>query len=205
MSLAVTTADNKQVNLATETLSNTNMATVHHENPAQRDVLITSINAIPTALTSVNTSVVSVKTAVDAASANIVGTLTSSNLNVIVRGQTANVVVTFSNNSVVAAPSSDQDPIFDHTNAGIASVNSTSNTVLWTPPAGCKFVSMLSDNDVFIRTDANVASATANGSYKLLGSTRETIPVTANVGVFAVTANSSITASLRIMPYKVRP
>lgn len=101
-------------------------------------------------------------------------------------------------NAVVAAPSVDQDPIFDHTN-GTKTTVTTSATVL-TPPAGCKYARIATDVDCFIRTDGS-AAADAAGSIRLIANQPETIPVVAAVAVTAYAASSAV---VRVTPLKVR-
>src|SRR5665213_2642462 len=56
---------------------------------------------------------------------------------------------------VTASPATDQDPIFDHTNGTKSSV--TVSATIITPPAGCKFIRISADTDVFVNTAGNTA------------------------------------------------
>lgn len=99
---------------------------------------------------------------------------------------------------VAAAPSADQDPIFDHANGTKNSV--TASQTIITPPAGCKYVRVSSNVDCFVRTDGQ-AAADAAGSILVSAGAAEIIPVVAGT---AVTAFAASTAVVRCMPYKVR-
>lgn len=102
-------------------------------------------------------------------------------------------------NSVSVAPSKDQDPIYDHANGTKTSVT-TSATVI-TPPAGCKFLRISSDVDVFVNT-AGSAAVDDGTSIRIVANSPEVIPVTAATAVVAL--SSSGTATVRCMPYKER-
>lgn len=98
-----------------------------------------------------------------------------------------------------AAPSADQDPIFDHAN-GERVAALTSSAVVFTPPAGCKFARFDATVDTFIRTD-NVAAADDGDAIRLIAGQPEIIPVTAGVAVLAYAATASV---LRVTPLKAR-
>jgi len=100
--------------------------------------------------------------------------------------------------TLTAAPSTDQDPIFDHANGTSATV--TTSATVFTPPAGCKFARFDATVDTFIRTD-NTAAADDGKAIRLIAGQPEILPVTAGVAVRAYAASSS---TLRITPMKVR-
>ncbi len=98
-----------------------------------------------------------------------------------------------------AAPSADQDPIFDHANGDKKTV--TVSAEVFTPPAGCKFIRVDATVDTFLRTDDQPALDDGKSIRIVGGMPSETIPVTPGVKVRAYAATSSV---LRIMPMKVR-
>jgi len=100
--------------------------------------------------------------------------------------------------TLTAAPSTDQDPIFDHANGTSAAV--TASAVVFTPPAGCKFARFDATVDTFIRTDNQVA-ADDGKAIRLIAGQPEILPVTAGTAVRAYAASAS---TLRITPMKVR-
>lgn len=100
--------------------------------------------------------------------------------------------------TLTAAPSTDQDPIFDHANG--VSMAVTASAVVFTPPAGCKFARFDATVDTFIRTDGQPA-ADDGKAIRLIAGQPEILPVTATVAVRAYAASSS---TLRITPMKVR-
>jgi hypothetical protein len=94
----------------------------------------------------------------------------------------------------------DQDPIFDHTNGVKVTTLATTSTLLITPPAGCKYIRINSDVDVFVNT-ANGAAGDVASSIKVMAANPELIPVVAgvNVNIYTLTA-----AVVRATPMKVR-
>lgn len=101
--------------------------------------------------------------------------------------------------TLTAAPSTDQDPIFDHANGDKKTV--TASAVVFTPPAGCKFVRLDATVDTFVRTDDQVALDDGKAIRIAGGMPPEIVPVTPGVPVRAYAATSS---TLRITPMKVR-
>ena len=101
--------------------------------------------------------------------------------------------------SLSVAPSKDQDPIYDHANGTKTSVT-TSATII-TPPAGCKFIRLSSDVDIFVNT-AGSAAVDDGTSIRIVANQPEIIPVTAATAVKAL--SSSGTATVRCTPYKER-
>lgn len=93
----------------------------------------------------------------------------------------------------------DQDPIFDHNNGTKTSVT-TSATVI-TPPAGCKYVWVSTDTNIFVNTDGD-AAVDDGSSIQVFSSDPQIIPVTAGTAVKAL--SSSGTAVVRCTPLKVR-
>lgn len=102
--------------------------------------------------------------------------------------------------SETAAPSPDQDPIFDHAN-GVKNAAVTASATILTPPAGCKFARITSDVTCFVRTDAGVAADDAF-SVVVFANIPEIVPVTAAVDVKAYAGSSAV---IRCMPFKARP
>jgi hypothetical protein len=102
-------------------------------------------------------------------------------------------------NPMPCQPSTDQDPIFDHTNGTKTSVT-VSATVI-TPPAGCKYVRISTDVDAFINT-AGSAAVDDGTSIRIVANQPEIIPVVAATAVKAL--SSSGTATIRCTPMKVR-
>jgi hypothetical protein len=103
------------------------------------------------------------------------------------------------NNIGKISPADDQDPIFDTVNGTKTSVT-TSATII-TPPAGCKYVRVGTDVDIFINTTG--ATAVDDGtSIRVVANQPEVVPVTAGTAVKAL--SSSGTAVVRCMPLKAR-
>lgn len=100
---------------------------------------------------------------------------------------------------LTAAPSTDQDPIYDHANGDKKTV--LASAVVFTPPAGCKFVRMDATVDTFVRTDNAVAADDGKAIRIVGGAPAEIVPVTAGVAIRAFAAASS---TLRMMPMKAR-
>lgn len=101
--------------------------------------------------------------------------------------------------SLSTTPSTDQDPIFDHTNGTKSSVT-TSATII-TPPAGCKYLRISSDVDVYVNT-AGATAVDDGTSIRVVANQPEVIPVVAATAVKAL--SSSGTATVRCTPLKVR-
>lgn len=93
----------------------------------------------------------------------------------------------------------DQDPIFDHAAGTKASV--TSSALVISPPAGCKYLRVSSDADIFVNT-AGLAAVDDGTSVRIVANAPEAIPVTGGIGVHALSALG--TAVVRCMPYKAR-
>ncbi|AGS81083.1 hypothetical protein [Caulobacter phage Cr30] len=194
MTLNVVTADNTILSLGTTDLGSNTVATVHHEDDAQRLVLTNLIaNTVASLQTIANTITANVSVLIKNANA-IPVSLSNSTFSL------ANNTVALANNSVVASPSTDQDPVLDCALSITASVNATS-TVVFTPSISTKYVRVTADSDIFIRTDANAASTTANGTMKIFGNTPEVVPVTGNVAITAIATSNTIA---RFTPFKVR-
>lgn len=103
--------------------------------------------------------------------------------------------------SMSVTPSKDQDPIFDNANGTKVAVGATASTTILTPPAGCKYASVLVTNDGFFRCDAAAAGDLA-GSQKLLANMERIIPVQAGVNV---TFYSTVACTAYVVPFKDRP
>jgi hypothetical protein len=102
-------------------------------------------------------------------------------------------------NPLPTAPSADQDPILDHANGVKASITASAQVLI--PPAGCKYVRISSDVDVFVNTAGQ--TAVDNGtSIRLLANVPEIIPVTAGVPLVAL--SSAGVAVVRCTPLKSR-
>lgn len=101
---------------------------------------------------------------------------------------------------VSAKPSSDQDPIFDHTNGQKTSV--TASATILTPPAGCKYARISTDVDIVVNT-AGATAVDDGTAIKITAGIAETIPVTAAVAVKALSLTGG-TAVVRVMPLKSR-
>lgn len=101
--------------------------------------------------------------------------------------------------SDTAAPSPDQDPIFDHA-SGTKNAAVTASVTILTPPTGCKFARFSSDVDCFIRTDG-IDAADAAGSLKLFANIPEILPVVEAVAVKGFALSSAV---IRCLPFKVR-
>ena len=103
---------------------------------------------------------------------------------------------------VAAAPASDQDPILDHENGAKVTAGTNWTTVL-TPPAGCKYIRISAEGDVFVRTDAPASGAGVDDgkAARLIANTPEILPVTAGVAVRAFAATNTV---VRAVPYKAR-
>jgi len=99
----------------------------------------------------------------------------------------------------LVSPSSDQDPVFDHTNGTKTSV--TASATILTPPTGCKYARISSDVDIVVNTAGSTAVDDGT-AIKITGGIAETIPVTAAVAVKALSLSG--TAAVRITPMKVR-
>jgi len=102
--------------------------------------------------------------------------------------------------SVSVTPSTDQDPVFDHANAVVASVTTSSTTAI-TLAASCKYVWAHAIGDCYIRTDGAAASTTAAGSILLLAGQPQIIPV---LGGTTVTVVAGSATTLRLTPMKAR-
>lgn len=103
--------------------------------------------------------------------------------------------------SVPMVLSNDQDPVLDHANAVLATVNNASATVI-TPPAGARYAVFTPAVDMFVRTDGSPASATAAGSIKLFANVPRDLPIVGGTAVTAVVASGS--GELRVTPSKSR-
>lgn len=103
--------------------------------------------------------------------------------------------------SMSVTPSKDQDPIFDNANGTKIAVGAAASTTILTPPAGCKYASVLVTNDGFFRCDATAAGDLA-GSQKLLANMERIIPVQAGVNV---TFYSTVACTAYVVPFKDRP
>lgn len=103
--------------------------------------------------------------------------------------------------TLTVQPSKDQDPIFDNANGTKVAVGAAASTTILTPPAGCKYASVLVTNDGFFRCDAAAAGDLA-GSQKLLANMERIIPVQAGVNV---TFYSTVACTAYVVPFKDRP
>lgn len=101
--------------------------------------------------------------------------------------------------TVAAGLSTDQDPIFDHTNGTKSSVT-TSATII-TPPAACKYLRISTDVDIYVNT-AGATAVDDGTSIRIVANSPEVIPVVAGTAVKAL--SSSGTATVRCTPLKVR-
>lgn len=99
------------------------------------------------------------------------------------------------------APSDDQDPIFDHANG--AKVTLTANTAadLITPPAGCKFVRISADADIFVATDNPTSPSDDGKMIRIIANQPEIIPVVAGMKVKGLSTTAAV---VRLTPMKVR-
>lgn len=103
--------------------------------------------------------------------------------------------------SLSVVPSTDQNPIFDHANSTKSSV--TTSAIIITPPAGCDFIRISADVDIFVNTaNAAATDGATGGGIRIVANQPEIIPVTATVPVYAL--SSSGTAVVRCTPMKVR-
>lgn len=103
------------------------------------------------------------------------------------------------NNPLPTAGPASQDPIFDHANGTKTSV--TASAAIITPPAGCNYIRISSDVDIFVNT-AGATAVDDGTSIRIIANVPETIPVVAGTAVKAL--SSSGTATVRCTPYKVR-
>jgi hypothetical protein len=101
--------------------------------------------------------------------------------------------------SLSVTPSTDQDPIFDHAHGTKTAV--TVSAAVITPPAGCKFIRISTDVDVFVNTAGN-AAVDDGTSIRLIANVPEVIPVTAGTNVLAL--SSAGAATVRCTPLMVR-
>jgi len=102
---------------------------------------------------------------------------------------------------ILAAPSLDQDPIFDHANATKTSV--TTSAVVITPPAGCKYLRISTDADIYINTAGAAATDGATGGgARIIANAPEVVPVIGGTPVYALSALG--TATVRCTPFKAR-
>ena len=101
--------------------------------------------------------------------------------------------------TLLSAPSADQDPIFDHANGTKTSV--TASATIITTPAGCTFLRISSDVDIFVNTAGN-AAVDDGTSIRIVANQPETIPVPPSTAIKAL--SSSGTAIVRCTPMKVR-
>lgn len=100
---------------------------------------------------------------------------------------------------VHSRPTPDQDPVFDHANGTKTGVT-TSATVI-TPPAGCKYIRISSDLDIYVNT-AGGAAVDNGTAIRIIANQPEIIPVIAGTAVNAL--SSSGTATVCCTPLKVR-
>jgi hypothetical protein len=108
------------------------------------------------------------------------------------------VVISTTNPVPMAAPA-DQDPIFDHANGTKTSV--TASVTIITTPAGCKYLRISSDVDLFVNT-AGSAAVDDGTSIRIVANSPEVIPVVPATAVKAL--SSAGTATVRCTPLKVR-
>ncbi len=95
----------------------------------------------------------------------------------------------------------DQDPIFDHANATKTSV--TTSAIVITPPAGCKYLEVSTDVDIFVNTEGAAATdGSTGGGARVVANISRVIPVTGGKPVYAL--SSSGTATVRCTPLKAR-
>lgn len=106
--------------------------------------------------------------------------------------------VAYSNPVPIDLPLS-QDPIFDNTNGTKTSV--TTSALIITPPAGCKFIRIATDVNIFVNA-SNAAAVDDGTSILIFANQPEVIPVTPGIIVRAL--SSSGTATVRCMPLKAR-
>lgn len=101
--------------------------------------------------------------------------------------------------SLSVVPSTSQNPIFDHVNGTKSSV--TVSATIITTPAGCQFLRISTDVDVFVNTAGN-AAVDDGTSIRVIANTAEVIPVPPSTAIKAL--SSSGTATVRCTPLKVR-
>ncbi len=101
--------------------------------------------------------------------------------------------------SLSVAPSTDQDPIFDHA-AGVKS-SVTTSAILITTGAGHKYLRIVTDVDLYVNT-ANAAAVDNGSSILIKANLPEVIPVPPSMNIYAL--SSSGTATVRATPMKVR-
>lgn len=94
----------------------------------------------------------------------------------------------------------DQDPVLNHA-AGVKVTATTASATLITPPAGTKYVRVMAEADVLLRTDGQ-AAADDGGSIRLVANSPEVIPV--YEGVPVTVRSVSGTAVVRSTPMKAR-
>lgn len=105
--------------------------------------------------------------------------------------------------SLSVVPSTDQDPIFDQANAAATRAAVTNaSSVVFTPPAGCKYARFHATVDTLLRLDDQPA-ADAAGSILILANQPEPLPVVAGVAVRALRLGGA-DGVIRCTPMKVR-
>lgn len=101
---------------------------------------------------------------------------------------------------VIVAPTASQNPVYDHSNGGQATV--TASQTLFTPPAGCQFAEIYSTLISYITTDGTTTAAADGKSITIPPSTPRIIPVIAGTIVKAYAPSSTV---VNFLPMKVRP
>ena len=99
------------------------------------------------------------------------------------------------------APEPSTDPCFDHTNGAKLTVSTTQQR--YTVPAGCKYVRIYTTQFIYVHTN-NVNASNGAASVPIPAGTVEIVPVLAGTNFLSVIADSA-SATVWIMPYKVRP
>lgn len=98
------------------------------------------------------------------------------------------------------SPTAANDPVFDNANGTKTSL--TTNATIITPPAGCKWIRISTDVDIFINT-ANTAAVDDGTSSRIVANSPEYVPVTAGLAVKGLSSSGS--ATVRCTPLKARP